>query len=58
MWANHKNFQSIVLINWSEPTGGYGLQQIMQKLRRLKTVVYQFNKLHVGDVVQQYDVAK
>ncbi|XP_062089546.1 uncharacterized protein LOC133796080 [Humulus lupulus] len=58
MWANHKDFWSKVLGNWSKPTGGNGLQQIIQKLRRLKSVLYQFNKMQVGDVVQQHAAAK
>ncbi|XP_062085617.1 uncharacterized protein LOC133791714 [Humulus lupulus] len=58
MWASHKDFRSIVLNIWSKPTGGYGLQKIIQKLRRLKPVLTQFNKKQVGDVVQNYVAAK
>ncbi|XP_062107455.1 uncharacterized protein LOC133818547 [Humulus lupulus] len=58
MWANHKDFRSTVLNNWSKPTGGYGLQQTIQKLRRLKPVLNQLNRKQVGDVVQQYAAAK
>ncbi|XP_062075064.1 uncharacterized protein LOC133779080 [Humulus lupulus] len=45
MWDKHQDFRSSVMCNWSKPVGGTGLQKIMQKLKRLKPVLIQFNKV-------------
>ncbi|XP_062088717.1 uncharacterized protein LOC133795278 [Humulus lupulus] len=58
MWDKHKDFRSTVLNIWSKPAGGIGLQKIIQKLRRLKPALLQFNKVQIGDVVQKYATAK
>ncbi|XP_062088962.1 uncharacterized protein LOC133795529 [Humulus lupulus] len=57
-WINHEEFHRTVLESWSKPAGGYGLQQVLQKLKRLKPVLSLFNKQQVGDVVQHYTAAK
>ncbi|XP_062119230.1 uncharacterized protein LOC133832977 [Humulus lupulus] len=58
MWDKHKDFRSTILNIWSKPTGGFGLQKIIQKLWRLKPALIQFNKMQIGDVVQKYATAK
>ncbi|XP_062094066.1 uncharacterized protein LOC133800110 [Humulus lupulus] len=57
-WVNHEEFRNIVLDSWSKPAGGFGLQRVLQKLKRLKLVLSLFNKHQVGDVVQKYIAAK
>ncbi|XP_062074968.1 uncharacterized protein LOC133778976 [Humulus lupulus] len=58
MWANHIDFRESVLNSWSVLVKGTGLMGILQKLTRLKAVLYRFNKLKVGDVIVQYEAAK
>ncbi|XP_062085514.1 uncharacterized protein LOC133791609 [Humulus lupulus] len=58
MWANHVDFRETVLNSWSVQVTGTGLRGILQKLTRLKAILYQFNKLKVGDVTVQYSKAK
>ncbi|XP_062089596.1 uncharacterized protein LOC133796130 [Humulus lupulus] len=58
MWDKHKDFRSTILSIWSKPAGGVGLQKIIQKLKRLKPALIQFNKMQIGNVVQNYATAK
>ncbi|XP_062085965.1 uncharacterized protein LOC133792073 [Humulus lupulus] len=59
MWAKHKDFRNEVLSLWAKPTGGSGLFQISQKLRRIKPVLSEFNQKQIGDIiVQLYAAAK
>ncbi|XP_062113186.1 uncharacterized protein LOC133824323 [Humulus lupulus] len=58
MWADHQDFRNTVLCNWSKPIASSGSQQIVKKLKRLKPVLLQFNKVKVGDVAKKISEAK
>ncbi|XP_062118736.1 uncharacterized protein LOC133832403 [Humulus lupulus] len=58
MWTDHDNFKETVMQSWCKPSKGYGLERIIRKLGRLKHVLRKFNKRTVGDVVQNYTIAK
>ncbi|XP_062103490.1 uncharacterized protein LOC133814562 [Humulus lupulus] len=58
MWTKDKDFRNEVLSIWSKQTGGTGLFQITQKIRRLKPMLSKFNQKQIGDVVQLYAAAK
>ncbi|XP_062080593.1 uncharacterized protein LOC133785361 [Humulus lupulus] len=58
MWADHQELRSTVLQNWSDPSEASGLQRILKKLHRLKSVLLQFNRVKVGDVAKQFSEAK
>ncbi|XP_062080163.1 uncharacterized protein LOC133784912 [Humulus lupulus] len=45
MWADHEDFRSTVLRSWSDLIETYGLQRILKKLHRLKSILLQFNKV-------------
>ncbi|XP_062075813.1 uncharacterized protein LOC133779933 [Humulus lupulus] len=58
MWTKQKDFRNEVLSIWTKKTGGIGLFQITQKLRRLKPTLSKFNQKKIEDVVQLYVAAK
>ncbi|XP_062104472.1 uncharacterized protein LOC133815675 [Humulus lupulus] len=58
MWADHQDFRSTILCNWSEPIAGSDLQRIIKKLKRLIPILLQFNIMKVRDVAVQFFEAK
>ncbi|XP_062118725.1 uncharacterized protein LOC133832391 [Humulus lupulus] len=58
MWIDHVSFKDTVLQSWNKPIKGAGLVRIVRKLSRLKVVLRKFNKNFVGDVAQNYSLAK
>ncbi|XP_062074934.1 uncharacterized protein LOC133778939 [Humulus lupulus] len=58
LWIEHGNFKDIVMQSWCKPSKGYGLDRIVRKLGRLQIVLRKFNKNTVGDVAQNYILAK
>ncbi|XP_062076194.1 uncharacterized protein LOC133780513 [Humulus lupulus] len=58
MWTDHVSFKDTVLQSWNKPIKGAGLVQIFRKLSRLKVVLRKFNKHFVGDVAQNFSLAK
>ncbi|XP_062119019.1 uncharacterized protein LOC133832728 [Humulus lupulus] len=57
-WTDHISFEDTVLKSWNKPIKGAGLVRIVRKLSRLKVVLRKFNKHFVGDVAQNYSLAK
>ncbi|XP_062109574.1 uncharacterized protein LOC133821078 [Humulus lupulus] len=58
MWTDHVSFKDTVMQSWRKPIKGVGLVRIVRKLSRLKVVLRKFNKHFVGDVAQNYSLAK
>ncbi|XP_062104336.1 uncharacterized protein LOC133815521 [Humulus lupulus] len=58
MWSNHEKFKATVLQNWCKSIRGIGLVCICYKLNRLQGVLQKFNRLSVGDVGQNFTMAK
>ncbi|XP_062119067.1 uncharacterized protein LOC133832784 [Humulus lupulus] len=58
MWTNHEHFKSTVLQSWCKPIRGTGLVRICNKLSRLQMVLRNFNRHIMGDVGQNFIVAK
>ncbi|XP_062075302.1 uncharacterized protein LOC133779348 [Humulus lupulus] len=62
--ADSRQWRASVLLNdlksnsWFKPAGGFGLQKVLLKLKRLIPILSRFNKQQVGDVIQQYTTAK
>ncbi|XP_062103251.1 uncharacterized protein LOC133814280 [Humulus lupulus] len=58
-WLHYRRFKETVLESWNSTSGsGRGLNQIVQKLFRVKHVLKRFKREEVGDVVLDYKLAK
>ncbi|XP_062094229.1 uncharacterized protein LOC133800289 [Humulus lupulus] len=58
LWTDHMSFKDTILQSWNKPIKSAGLVRIVRKLSRLKVVLRNFNKHIVGDVAQNYSLAK
>ncbi|XP_062093858.1 uncharacterized protein LOC133799886 [Humulus lupulus] len=58
MWTKHDQFKSTVMQSWCRPMRGTGLVRLCNKLSRLQLVLQRFNRLIIGDVAQNFSVAK
>ncbi|XP_062085752.1 uncharacterized protein LOC133791859 [Humulus lupulus] len=58
MWTEPKIFFLTVLQSWCKPIKGFGLDRVCRKLSRLQIVLRKFNKHVMGDVAQNYVLAK
>ncbi|XP_062075339.1 uncharacterized protein LOC133779384 [Humulus lupulus] len=57
-WAEHKDFNELVLKSWRGPITAYGMNAIFLKLLRLKHCLNFFNKDRIGDLQANYHKAK
>ncbi|XP_062085914.1 uncharacterized protein LOC133792021 [Humulus lupulus] len=57
-WAEHKDFNDLVLKSWRGPITAYGMNAIFLKLLRLKHCLKKFNKDRIGDLQANYHKAK
>ncbi|XP_062113307.1 uncharacterized protein LOC133824440 [Humulus lupulus] len=58
MWTDHEKFKITVMHSWCKPIHGSGLVRICKKLSKLQFVLRNFNKHIMGDVAQNYVLAK
>ncbi|XP_062094166.1 uncharacterized protein LOC133800227 [Humulus lupulus] len=58
MWTNHENCKTTVMQSWCKPIRGSRLVRICKKLSRLQLVLRKFNRHIMGDVAQNYMLAK